>query len=129
MEQERETMNAGTQITAAGKRRETDQELKRRVFGKLGGVPLKKKRRKDKPPARVRPERDRDVHAVLNAVRHMTAAEVARAAGVSAATVTSWRRLKTRWPQHYTLSQVAAAAGKRYVLVDVEDTDDSTNGA
>lgn len=68
-----------------------------------------------------RPERDREVFAVLRLIRGQTPEDVQRKAGVSAQTIRNWRKDihhgGTRYPQHWTLSRVARAYGYRYTLI------------
>lgn len=71
-----------------------------------------------------RPERDREVFAVLRLIRGRTPEEVGQKSGISPQTIRNWRksieRGGTRYPQHWTLSRVARAYGHRYELVEVE---------
>ena len=68
-----------------------------------------------------KPEYDRDVHRVLNALAGMSANKIAKQTWVSAGTIAKWRlgyeNGGTRHPQHSTLSAVAAVAGLRFTLV------------
>lgn len=68
-----------------------------------------------KRPAK--PERDRTVFEVLHAIRDMKPTEVNQKTYVSAQTIRNWRNMKVRWPQHHTLSAVAAVAGLEFRLV------------
>ena len=73
-----------------------------------------------------RPERDRAIFAVLRSIRGVSHADVAKKAGVSAQTIAKWRRPVadggTKYPQFYTLNQVARAYGKEFRLVDRDES-------
>ena len=70
-----------------------------------------------------RPDRDREIHRVLQAVREMTPGQISRKCFVSASTIRNWRRVNgTRYPQHCTLSAVARLAGLRYDLVPIGES-------
>jgi transcriptional regulator with XRE-family HTH domain len=72
-----------------------------------------------------RPERDRTIHQVLQAIRDMKPSEVASKCFVSASTVANWRRPVsaggTRYPQHATLAAVAKTVGLEFRLVSADD--------
>lgn len=69
-----------------------------------------------------RPERDRAMFQVLRAIRGMKPSEVSARSGISPATITNWRRPVanggTRYPQFWTLNQVAKSCGLEFKLVD-----------
>lgn len=64
-----------------------------------------------------RPERDREIFAVLRSVRHLSEQDIASRTYVSASTVKALRSGKTRYPQHHTLAAVARVGGMRFALV------------
>ena len=67
-----------------------------------------------------RPDRDRAIHQVLQAVREMTPGQISRNCFVSESTIRNWRRVNgVRYPQHVTLSAVARLAGLRYDLIPI----------
>lgn len=76
-----------------------------------------------------RPERDRAVFAVLRSIRGVKPAEVAARSGVSEATIRNWRRPVadggTRYPQFWTLNQVAKSFGMEFKLVERSDSADA----
>lgn len=78
-----------------------------------------------------RPERDREVFAILRLIRGKTPDEVASKSGLSPSTIRNWRKSiengGTRYPQHWTLSRVARAYGHRYVLMSTHEA--ATAGA
>lgn len=69
-----------------------------------------------------RPSRDRDIFNVLRAIQGKSATEVSRKTYVSASTIRKWRlpvaKGGVRYPQHHTLSAVAATAGLEFRLVE-----------
>lgn len=73
-----------------------------------------------------RPERDRAIHAVLQHLRGLKPSEIANKSGVSAQTISNWRRPVAqggvRYPQFYTLNLVAQAYGKEFRLCDKGDS-------
>lgn len=79
----------------------------------------------------MRPERDRAIFAVLRAIRGKSNAEVAASSGVSAQTIAKWRAPVatggTKFPQLWTMNQVAKAHGLEFRLV--ERKDDSRSSA
>lgn len=68
-----------------------------------------------------KPERDREIFKVLRAIRGRNASEVAAKCRISAQTIRNMRSGRTRYPQHYTLSEIARAAGLRYTLIEAKD--------
>lgn len=83
---------------------------------------MKVKRR----PREMRPERDRALFAVLRAIKGLTNAEAAKGSGVSPQTIALWRRPVsvggTKYPQFWTLNQVARAHGLEFKLVEMRET-------
>lgn len=69
-----------------------------------------------------RPERDRMIFEVLRAIRNQTDREVAAKTYVSPSTIRNWRNNTTRYPQHHTLSAVAATVGMEFKLVRKDGT-------
>lgn len=72
-----------------------------------------------------RPERDRAMFAVLRAIRGKSNAEAAAGSGISPQTIRLWRLTVeaggTRFPQFYSLNQVAKAHGLEFKLVERND--------
>lgn len=72
-----------------------------------------------------RPERDRAMFAVLRAIRGKSNAEVSHASGISAQTIANWRAPVasggTKFPQFWTLQQVAKAHGMEFKLIESSD--------
>lgn len=65
-----------------------------------------------------RPDRDRDIFTLLNALKGVKSADIARRSFLSAQTITRLRRGVTRWPRHTTLAELARIAGMRFTLTE-----------
>jgi transcriptional regulator with XRE-family HTH domain len=68
-----------------------------------------------------RPDRDREVFRVLQAIKGRKSSEVAKNTYVRASTIQAWRTGKTKYPQHHTLAAVARTAGLKYALVEIDN--------
>lgn len=76
-----------------------------------------------KKSAPIRPERDRDIFRVLQAIKGMSAVDIAKKTYVSQQTIRNWRKTPsaggTRYPQHHTLAAVAKVVGLRFTLTPI----------
>jgi transposase len=83
-----------------------------------------------KKSSTVRPDRDRDIHKVLQAIKGLSAKAVSEKTYVSQQTIRNWRKTPaaggTRYPQHHTLAAVARVAGMKFTLTPIRETEKPT---